>query len=258
MIPHVLHYCWFGGEVPAHLRECMDSWPKAFPKERWTILEWNESNCDLNCSEFVRVMAREKKWGFVSDWFRVQALYEHGGIYLDTDVEVYKSFEDLFALPGFLGYMYDSVVATAVLGFEPHNPFLYELLRLYEHIKWVDPAACLSEIYLPNGERHICQNNNMVFTHLISCLYPDIRLDGKRHVTNDFVIFPKEEFEIGKIIGRGHCVHRCDGSWIPSSKKRERTKAILRLAKRTPLIHGDALLRRVSHTKWNFMRMRTL
>lgn len=74
MIPKNLHYCWFGGEIPAHLKKCMASWPKAFPKDNWTILEWNDSNCDLNCNEFVRAMAQEKKWAVVSDWFRLKAL----------------------------------------------------------------------------------------------------------------------------------------------------------------------------------------
>lgn len=155
----------------------------------------------------------------------------------------------MLELPGFLGYMYDSMVATAVLGFEPHNSFVYELLRMYENIEWVNQKKCLFNITLPNGKRYTCQSNNTAFSHLILSLYEDIQLDGNFQRTNDFVIFPKEEFEIGKILGRGHCVHRCDGSWLEQGKKRKLTKLILHFAKYTPIIHGDALLRRISHKK---------
>lgn len=247
MIPRILHYCWFGGEKSALVKECMASWTKAFPQDVWTIMEWNETNCDLNRNEFVKSAAKLKNWAFVSDWVRLKVLYEYGGVYLDTDVEVYKSFEDLLSLNGFLGYRGDSTAATAILGFEPHNPFVAALIGLYEGAVWVDEKAFLIEIELPNGEKHVCGANNDVFTQLLSFRYRDLRLDGKLSRTDDFVLFPKEEFEIGRIIGRGHCVHRCSGSWFPYSSKQESKKAVLRIAKRIPIIHGDALLRRISH-----------
>lgn len=79
-----------------------------------------------------------KNWAFVSDYFRLRALYEFGGIYLDTDVEIYKSFDDLLSKKGFVGYMHDALIGTAVLGFEKKNLFIKKLLDLYDNAEWIE------------------------------------------------------------------------------------------------------------------------
>ena len=87
----------------------------------YEVIEWNETNCDLRCNSYIRKAVENKNWAFVSDYFRLRALYEFGGIYLDTDVEIYKSFDDLLSKKGFVGYMHDALIGTAVLGFEKHR-----------------------------------------------------------------------------------------------------------------------------------------
>ena len=86
-IPKVIHYCWFGGNPKSEIiLKCISSWKKFCPE--YQIVEWNEQNFDVNAIPFMRDAYRAKKWAFVSDVARLKILYEHGGIYMDTDVEL--------------------------------------------------------------------------------------------------------------------------------------------------------------------------
>ena len=97
MIPKILHWCWYGGgERPASVRRTMASWRRV--GEGWEERLWSEENCDLSVNEYVRGAAQAGRWALVSDYFRLTALERFGGIYLDTDVECYRSFDDLLPL----------------------------------------------------------------------------------------------------------------------------------------------------------------
>lgn len=102
MIPKVIHYCWFGGTpLPKSALNCIESWKKYFPD--YEIKEWNETNFDINCCEYVKEAYQEKKWAFVSDYARFWILYNYGGVYFDTDVEVIKSMDELLKMGSFMG-----------------------------------------------------------------------------------------------------------------------------------------------------------
>ena len=99
MIPKVIHYCWFGrGEKPELLKHCIESWKKHCPD--YEIKEWNEDNFDVNMFPFTADAYKAKKWAFVSDVARVWVVYNYGGIYLDTDVELKRSIDDLLVYDG--------------------------------------------------------------------------------------------------------------------------------------------------------------
>ncbi len=101
-IPKIIHYCWFGGSpMPDSAKQCISSWKKFFPD--YKIIEWNESNFDLNCCDYVKEAYKEKKWAFVSDYARFWILYKYGGLYFDTDVEIIKSLDDLLRKGPFMG-----------------------------------------------------------------------------------------------------------------------------------------------------------
>jgi hypothetical protein len=103
MIPKTIHYCWFGkGEMSENAKKCIDSWRKYFSE--YEIIEWNESNFDLDCCDYVREAYGAKKWAFVSDYARFQILYKFGGVYFDTDVEVIKSFDSIVHKGSFMGF----------------------------------------------------------------------------------------------------------------------------------------------------------
>lgn len=101
MIPKIIHYCWFGGkEKPQDVKETIKNWKRILPD--YEIKEWNESNFDVNCCTFSKEANAMKSWAFVADVCRLKALYEYGGIYLDTDVEVIKPFDDYLSQKSFL------------------------------------------------------------------------------------------------------------------------------------------------------------
>ena len=115
MIPKKIHYCWFGGNpLPELAIKCLESWKKYCPD--YEIIEWNETNFNLDSCEYVREAYQAKKWAFVSDYARLKVVYDNGGIYLDTDVELIKSLDRLLKNKSFFGTETTGVVATG-LGF---------------------------------------------------------------------------------------------------------------------------------------------
>ncbi|NRO27420.1 glycosyltransferase family 32 protein [Lactobacillus helveticus] len=103
MISKVINYCWFGkAPIPNKVKKCIDSWKKYFPD--YEIKQWNESNFDINCCSYVREAYKLKKWAFVSDYARFKILYENGGVYFDTDIEVIKDMHDIIESGPFMGY----------------------------------------------------------------------------------------------------------------------------------------------------------
>lgn len=137
-IPPVIHYCWFGGrEIPAELQRYMESWHKMCPE--YEIKRWDETNYDIEKHPYMQAAARAGKWGFVSDYARLDVLYEHGGIYLDTDVELVKNLDELRYNEAFMGMDLSARVSLGLgLGAVPHHPMLKELRDAYDHYTFVD------------------------------------------------------------------------------------------------------------------------
>lgn len=102
MIPKIIHYCWFGKkEKPDDVLKMIDTWKKTLPD--YEIMEWNESNFDINSFKFTREAYATRNYAHVSDVARLKALYEVGGVYLDTDVEVLKTFDPYLNCRSFCG-----------------------------------------------------------------------------------------------------------------------------------------------------------
>ncbi|RGX78343.1 hypothetical protein DXA68_12330 [Bacteroides stercorirosoris] len=108
MIPKIIHYCWFGGKpLPPKAKKYIESWKKFCPD--YEIKEWNESNFDVHCCRYVEEAYNAKKWAFVSDYARFLALYNEGGIYFDTDIEVLKPFDNLLGCGAFFGFGWETL-----------------------------------------------------------------------------------------------------------------------------------------------------
>lgn len=129
-IPKIIHYCWFGGkQKPSLVLKCIDSWKRVLSD--YEIKEWNESNFDVNFNSYTKNAYQNKKWAFVSDVARLKALLDEGGIYLDTDIYVVKSFDDLLDYEVFLGKEDEEIMNGAVLGARKRNVFIEDLLTTY-------------------------------------------------------------------------------------------------------------------------------
>lgn len=129
-IPKIIHYVWVGPKPLTSLaKHCIVSWEKHLPD--YEIKLWNETNSPMQ-HPYVQAMYAQKKWAFVSDYIRFYALEKDGGIYLDTDTEVLKSFDDLLTHEAFFGKTKDGVTAAGVIGATPHHPAIQAMLDVYE------------------------------------------------------------------------------------------------------------------------------
>lgn len=139
MIPKKIHYCWFGGNpLPQDALMCIESWKKYFPD--YEIIEWNEKNFDMNSCDYIREAAENKKWAFVSDFARFKILYDFGGIYFDTDVEVVRNFDEIIAMGAFMGKEEPQDSTTYVINpglgmaAEQGNGFCLDVIEYYKTI----------------------------------------------------------------------------------------------------------------------------
>lgn len=213
MIPKKIHYCWFGNkEKPDFIKKCIATWSKL---EGYEIIEWNETNIDINENKYIKDNYQLKKYAFVSDYVRLKVLYEHGGIYLDTDIEVFKNFkEEFLENKMFLCFMFDCNLSTAIIGAEKNNSTIKELLDIYT-------------TYQNNTSP-----NNDLFTRFILENYKDFRLNNKYQKLDNgnITIYPKEYFECPtKVKEKGYSMHHLDNSWIEKSLLRKVVKKCIKV-----------------------------
>lgn len=211
-IPKIIHYCWFGGKpIPESLQKCIDSWEML---EGYEVKRWDESNCSFDENEFVSKTYAEKQLGFIGDYYRLKAVYEFGGIYMDTDVKVCKSFEPLLKHNAFLNFIFDCSVGSAIIGAKPHNPLIKALLDMYDATVFGKNES--GKIFEWKEDKLVVDGyatSNYYYTYYILKHYPKFVLNNKYQDLGDFVIYPKEYFEIGSLTNKHYAVHLCAGEW---------------------------------------------
>lgn len=137
MIPKIIHYCWFGGKkLPMDVVKCIESWKKICPD--YKIVRWDESNFNVYENEFTKDAYENKAWAFVSDYARLKIIYDNGGIYLDTDVELVKKLDHLLSYSCYVGIQQSELLCATGLGFgaEKGNPIIKEMLEQYNDLKF--------------------------------------------------------------------------------------------------------------------------
>lgn len=131
MIPKRIIYCWFGGkEKTEDVKKCISSWKEKMPN--WEYMEINESNFDISYNDYVKDAYENKKWAFVSDVARLWALYNYGGVYMDTDVMCYKPLDAFLNHNLFTGFEQPNYPVTAVMGATKGNKIIKEMLDMYD------------------------------------------------------------------------------------------------------------------------------
>ena len=137
MIPKKIHYCWFGNNPKSKLiRKCIASWKEKLPD--WEVIEWTEANYDVEKNDYVKEAYRQQKWAFVVDFARFDILREHGGIFLDADVEILKDIpEEILRNEVFTGFETASKVAPGLIfGAIPNHPILTDIIEVYNKKKF--------------------------------------------------------------------------------------------------------------------------
>lgn len=134
MIQKTIHYCWFGGKpLPPLAEKCIRSWKKYCPD--YEIIRWDESNFDVHCNTWCSAMYEQNRWAFLSDYARLKIIYENGGIYLDTDVELVKSLDSVIDNEAFMGLDTTELVNNGLgFGAQKENSFIKENMLAYESV----------------------------------------------------------------------------------------------------------------------------
>lgn len=162
MIPKIIHYCWFGGNpLPKSVKKCIESWKKYFPG--YEIKEWNESNFDVNLIPYTQEAYKAKKYAFVSDVARFWILYNEGGLYFDTDVEVIKSFDDVIAKGTFMGFETPEggVNPGLGLGAEKDNPLFAEVIDYYKTLHFCNEEGVQNPGTVVAHTTHVLENHGL-------------------------------------------------------------------------------------------------
>lgn len=150
-IPAIIHSVWLGkGKKSKIVEQSFKSWKTFCPNYR--IVEWTEENFNIDsCCRYVKEAYAEKKWAFVSDYIRLKALYDYGGIYLDTDMEILRNIDKFLKYRGFFCTESHYTVSTAIIAAEPHAPWIKDLLDEYENLSFRNEDGSLNK--LPNTKR---------------------------------------------------------------------------------------------------------
>ena len=195
MIPKIIHYCWFGGNPLTPLaEECLASWHEHMPE--WKYMRWDEASLTQALSPlkggegcwldymplYVKQAYEARKFAFVSDYVRLWALEQNGGVYVDTDVKVLKSYEPLLNDTAFIGLEESKahLPGTCVMGCEAHCKWVQDMLALYDGLEFIKPDGSLdmmtnvqrmgeslmSKGFVPNGKEQYLEGYGLrIYTH---------------------------------------------------------------------------------------------
>lgn len=214
-IPKKIHYCWFGnGEISQKDKACIESWKKYCPD--YEIIQWNEKNYNLNKNKYMSEAYKNKKWGFVPDYARFDIIYNEGGIYLDTDVEILKSFDDLLANKAFMGFEEGNYVNGGIgFGAEKGNVVMKSIRDVYINLSF----------YKENGKLNLLPSPYYITKYLESI---GLIRNNNMQQLEGVSIFPMEyfspkEFSTDKIIitRNTYSIHHYNGSWFTKGEKRQ-------------------------------------
>lgn len=225
MIPKIIHYCWVGGApYPKQIKDCMATWKKVL--RGYEFIRWDESNFEISCNKYTEQAYARGKWAFVSDYIRLWALYNYGGIYLDTDVRVLKPFDRFLTHGFFSGYENKRLlekIPTCTMGAEKGHPFIKLLLDDYN-----------DRLFIKEDGSCDLKTNVSSITEIAKKAYGFIG-DGKYQIFGENIhIYPYDFFSGFKgglsnkiyqvnyegnydITSNTHTVHEFAGSWVKPS-----------------------------------------
>lgn len=220
MIPRIIHYCWFGGNpMPPLMKKCIKSWQK-YCKD-YEFREWNEQTFDVAAAPlYVRQAYEAKKWAFVTDYARLYAMVNYGGIYMDTDVEVIKPLDQYLQHQAFSGFEDGVNIPTGIMACEKDFPLFLTFLKYYD----------TASFYREDGSMDLTSNVK-IMTDI--CLKLGLQQNNTYQVLEGFALYPRDIFcPVSHRDGKLHktkattTIHWFAGSWMNIKKPGTRKQHI--------------------------------
>lgn len=213
MIPKLIHYIWIGEKpMPNDVLKKIEICKKFNPD--YIIKIWDNNNFTFSNNQYCKEAYESKKWAFVSDYIRLSVLYDYGGIYMDTDVEVVKNLDVLLKYKAFSGFESENRIPTGTMGAEPKNPWIKALLDYYDNTHFINSDGSLN-----------LTTNVETITTITQSLYP-IELNNSYQDLGDVVFLPfdwlcAKDLSTGKIKKTKNTltIHHFAGSWLPLKEK---------------------------------------
>lgn len=209
MIPKIIHYCWFGNkELPEKDRKCIESWKKYCPE--YEIIQWNESNYDIEKNKYMKQAYEMKKWGFVPDYARLDIIYNYGGIYVDTDVEFIRNIDELLYQKAFCAFEDKDYVALGLgFGAVKHFDLIKEMLEVYDDVSFINSDGSLNCLPSPSYQTKVMDKYGL-------------KHDGKYQIIKDMAVYPEKmlcgmspySYQISKKLDGVYMIHHYAGSWL--------------------------------------------
>lgn len=220
-IPKKIHYCWFGGnKLPKLAKKCIKSWKKY--AKGYEIIRWDERNYDLASAPlYVRQAYEAKKWAFVTDYVRLQVVHDHGGIYLDTDVQLLRSPDELLTECAYFGFEDGVHIATGLgFGAEKGAPILKELMEDYRSIPFALEDGSFDLEACP------VRNTRVFLRHGLKQDDSEQRLDNVRILPSSWLC-PLDYWNAsGEIYGHTVSIHHFSASWMPEEEQKKRVERV--------------------------------
>lgn len=234
MIPKLIHYCWFGPQpLPAATRQYIASWRQFLPD--YQIQLWNEHNFDYQSNAYTRSAYAAGKYAFVADVCRIQALYQHGGIYLDTDVQMIASFDPFLHHHCFTGFEQGMNPYTreltcnpqaGVMGCEAGSILMQDIWQQYQNLEFnPEQLITINQLFKQIYQKHgIILNDQRQEIPGYVCVYPSDYFMAKNAYTHEL-----------NRTANTVCIHHYDGTWLNDSKGVNRLKRRILNTLRTTL-----------------------
>lgn len=209
LIPKNIHYCWFGNKPMSEtIIKCLQSWKFYLPK--YKLMLWNEQNFDIHSNSFTKEAYKCEKYAFVSDYVRLFVLYNYGGIYMDTDVEVLKNLDKFLKYPAFSGFENSDFIPTGIIGAQKRHPWIKRFLDYYKE----------RSFYKENGNMDLYANVRFM-TDISIKEYGLIRNNQFQILKDNVYMFPNDYFcpkvwETKELIltPNSHTIHHFEASWM--------------------------------------------
>lgn len=196
MIPKIVHFCWLSNDpYPKLISDCISSWKQHLPD--YELMLWNTKRIDVNSNIWLKQAYENKKYAFAADYIRFYALFHHGGIYLDADVEVLRSFDALLGRKEFVGEEASGDIEAAVMGTEKGCKWVKQCLDYYQDRPFIKQDGSFDTKPVP-----------LLVSKILS-MHPEVKIFP-------YTYFSPKDYNIKRIdvTPDTYCIHHFDGKWV--------------------------------------------